>query len=412
MAAQAGVGFSENPSSRHAGTEAARAARAQCGSASPDLVLSFATAKHDPERLVEGIRAVVGEEAQLLGGAAGGVITNDHLGYEGYEVGVAVLSSDTITADLFVEPDLVGREYEAGRRLGEQIQGSDASSLLFLYDSVKKTLRNGGPKLNMATPIIEGLEESLAKWPTVAGAGLASDAQFVYPAYQIIDDQIERQSLFGVALNGDVRMDTLILHGCRPSSPYHTITQVEGNAVLEIDGEPALERIGQIMGGHGKIENQDLPFFLTLGLNKGEKFVPFREENYANRLCFAVDEERKALIMFEPDLQAGDEVQLMRQSINLDYIEERMGGFIEQVEEYDPFFALYIDCMGRAAAYNSLEEEEAAEVQAHIGDIPLLGFYSGVEVARCGSDIQALDLTGVLCMFSEGPAVGNNMGEE
>ena len=43
-----------------------------------------------------------------------------------------------------------------------------------------------------------------------------------------------------------------------------------------------------------------------------------------------------------------------------------------------------------------------AEVQRAIGaHVPLLGFYSGVEIARVGGQLQALDWTGVLCLFSE-----------
>lgn len=34
--------------------------------------------------------------------------------------------------------------------------------------------------------------------------------------------------------------------------------------------------------------------------------------------------------------------------------------------------------------------------------MPLLGLYSGVEIARVGGQMQALDWTGVLCVFSEG----------
>ena len=47
-------------------------------------------------------------------------------------------------------------------------------------------------------------------------------------------------------------------------------------------------------------------------------------------------------------------------------------------------------------------EEEAVEVQKALpADIPLLGVYSGVELAKVGGHIQALDWTGVLCLFSE-----------
>ncbi len=46
-------------------------------------------------------------------------------------------------------------------------------------------------------------------------------------------------------------------------------------------------------------------------------------------------------------------------------------------------FGLYIDCAGRAAVLSNIETEEAAEVQQVMNryNTPLLGLYSGVEVA-------------------------------
>ena len=63
---------------------------------------------------------------------------------------------------------------------------------------------------------------------------------------------------------------------------------------------------------------------------------------------------------------------------------------------------MYIDCAGRASAYSHLDEEEAVYVQSALKDVcPLLGFYSGVEIARVAGAPQALDWTGVLCFFFE-----------
>ena len=34
--------------------------------------------------------------------------------------------------------------------------------------------------------------------------------------------------------------------------------------------------------------------FVTFGVNKGDKFGEYNEEDYANRLCMAIDRERRA----------------------------------------------------------------------------------------------------------------------
>ena len=66
-------------------------------------------------------------------------------------------------------------------------------------------------------------------------------------------------------------------------------------------------------------------------------------------------------------------------------------------------FGFYIDCAGRSAALSNTLTEEAAEVQKVLNrfDIPLLGFYSGVEIAPCLQKSRGLDWTGVLIIFAE-----------
>ena len=245
------------------------------------------------------------------------------------------------------------------------------------------------------------MAKSLETWPPAAGVGMIGDWQSS-PTYQWFDDRIEQQSAMALVLSGGVRMDTIIMHGCKPSSGYHTITRAEHNVVLEIDGKPAVEAIAGLLGDAFK-SWEDYPFFVTLGLNKGDKFGEFKEEEYANRLVMGVDKERGGLIMFEPDLHEGCEVQLMRRSIDdFDYIGAHAANLLERVGDRKPFFALYIDCAARASAFSGTEREDAEEVQQAIGaKMPLLGMYSGVEIAKVGGDMQALDWTGVLCVFSE-----------
>jgi hypothetical protein len=403
MPSRAGVGYSENSGSRQAGKEAARAAIADGGLDHCDLVLVYSTEKHDPEQLRDGIRAIVGPKPRLIGGYSAGTITKNRLGYGGFQIGLAAIASDTMQIDMFIERNIPDRETAAGRALGEQVKRgnySGSANLLLMYDSVKRAAAEG-LALNMATPLIEGMTEVLGEWPRAAGVGMMGSMQW-NPTFQWFDDSIEQGSAMALVLSGGVQLDTIIMHGCRPAGGYHTITRADGPAVLEIDGRPALDVITELLDPQSAKSWEDFPLFVTLGVNKGDKFGPFNEEDYANRLVMAVDKERRALIMFENDLKAGSEAQLMRRSIDFAYVGRRADDLLARVGERNPFFALYIDCTGRAAAYCGTEREEAEEVQRVIGArMPLLGMYSGVEIAKVGSGMQALDWTGVLCVFSD-----------
>lgn len=205
-----------------------------------------------------------------------------------------------------------------------------------------------------------------------------------------------------LVLSGGVQLDTIIMHGCKPSSDYHTVTKAEANVVLEIDNKRAVDMIAELLGPDAETGWEDFPLFLTLGVNKGDKYGEFKEDEYVNKLCMAVDAKRGGLVMFGPDLIVGSEVQLMRRALDFKYISQRTNELLERVGDRRPFFALYIDCCGRASAYCGTEGEEAEEVQKVIGPrMPLLGIYSGVEIAKVAGNIQELDWTGVLCVFSE-----------
>jgi hypothetical protein len=404
MATKVGVGYSENPKSMNAGIEAAKAALMEAGVDKCNLAMLFSTSKHDPHQLHKGVYSVIGPEAHLIGGYAIGAFTRDQLGYEGYQVGLAVFSSDTMKIDMFIESGLPDNEFNVGTRLAKQINSKlyeGPQNILLMYDSVKgKPIEGMTFNMNMATPLIEGMGDVLKTWPDAAGVGMIGDWQS-NPTFQWFDDRIEQQSAMALVLHGGVRMDTIIMHGCKPSSGYHTITKAEGNVVLEIDGKSAVDAVANLLGDAYK-SWEEFPFFLTLGLNKGEKFGEFKEEEYANRLVSGVDKNRGGLIMFEPDLKAGSEIQLMRRSIDFQYMGDRVNDLLTRIGKRKPFFALYIDCGGRASAYCGTDKEEAGEIQKTIGQkMSLLGMYSGVEIAKVGGNMQALDWTGVLCVFSE-----------
>ena len=67
-----------------------------------------------------------------------------------------------------------------------------------------------------------------------------------------------------------------------------------------------------------------------------------------------------------------------------------------------PFLGLYIDCAGRASARSGAPLEEAALMMQDLqASYPLLGFYSGVEIAPFGAYSRPLDWTGVLTLLTE-----------
>ncbi len=401
---RAGVGHSVNPTSTEAAIEATRAALAQAGTETCDLALLFAASKHDPTQLRDGLRSVAGRATRIAGGNAIGVVTRDYLGYDGFEVGVAVLSAgpgDDI--DLFIEGPLPDNEFEVGLALAQQVRSKEYRgdpSVFLMYDAIKG-MATAGLSLNMATPLLEGMGFGLGTWPAMAGIGMMGGMEGD-TGHQWFDDRIEQGSAVALVLSGGLRMDTVIMHGNKPASGYHTVTKTDGVTILEIDGVRASDKLAELLGGSSGKPSEDYPVFVTFGINRGEKFGPFNEEEYQNRVVLAVDEERGGLITFENDLKAGTEVQLMRRGIDFDYMEEKVNQLYERIGDREPILALYVDCGARTSRFMGTDEEEAAEIQRTVGSrTPLLGMYSATEIAKVCGEVQPLHTTGVLCILSQ-----------
>jgi len=368
------------------------------------LVLSFCTGKHDYQACFEGIKSEVGD-IPIIGGPAIGVITNDCLGYEGYQLGVAILPNN-LTFDTVAVGGLDKSEREVGfglgRRLSIKRNPGEKLTLLF-YDSIKSP-PPPAPVLNVSSYLIDGFEQGIGKNPPlIVGAGLIGNYTFdrgkLFCGVRVAD-----QHAVATLLSGEWFPYVTIMHGCKPMSDYHTITRIEGPVVYEIDSRPALDVIDDLLG------NQEwqkrLPLLLvTLGVNHGEKYGPYNEKNYVNRLIVGIIPEKKAIILFEADFENGTEFQFMRRSAELmeKSADERSKETMVYLREnnQEPFFALYIDCAGRTAGFSGAEKEEASIIQKNLGrDIPLLGFYSGVEIAPFMGKSRGLDWTAVLIILS------------
>ena len=405
-----GVGFVNAPGAFDAGRLAAAEAMRAGGVVAPDLVLAFCGGSLDARAFHGGVRAAVGPQAPILGGSAIGVITQDQLAYEGHPAGVAVLELGAPLRGLAAVEVLEGAERAAGRRLGQALAeaGADGSpALLLFYDSIHTPpSASSPPVMNASRPLIAGLAEGLPGCPPVVGAGLLGDFAFSR-TWQFGGASAGQQLAVGALLAPSLHTSVKVMHGCTPMDGVpHVLTRVAGCVLHEIDGRPAASVIDGLYGS-ADWRTQRPVNRLTLGVHHGETHCLPGEDGYVNRLITGVMPDGLAVGLFEPDLVDGAEVVFMLRDPELMLESARVGSEAAVArmrrEGGRPTFALYIDCAGRAAIASGTVTEEAAEVQAVMtrSGIPLLGFYSGVEVAPIQGASRGLDWTGVLLLVGE-----------
>jgi hypothetical protein len=374
-----------------------------------DLVIAFCHGSLDHEGFFSGLRAVVGSSVPIIGGSAIGIITNDDLSYEGYPAGAAIIESETLQVRVATAGDLNRDEGSAGKRLGEKFTDDIGEKLLLIfYDSIKNgPTATTPPVINASPPLIEGIEETFNRDVPILGGGVLGNYEFTHTK-QFCGSHVDTQQVVGALLGGEFKPYFKIMHGCIPKDGvYHTVTKVDGPVLYEVDGKPIVKLIDE-QYGNTDWRSQMPVGRLTIGMNYGDKFGEFKEDNFVNRLITGILPDEKGVVIFEPDLKEGTEILFMLRNskMMIDSAKNNSEGLLKKIiaKGERPLLGFYIDCGGRTIRLSDTLTEEASEVQDAFNqyDIPLFGFYSGVEVAPFLGKSRGLDWTGVLLVFAKG----------
>lgn len=404
---QAGIGYANQADAYASGVEIAKQALANGNIAGPELVLAFCHGDVDHRKFFAGLQSVVGPETPIIGGSAIGIITNETLSYSHYPAGAAILASGHAHFSWSYADAIDKDEETATRKLANQIvQRPDDQVLFIFFDSVKKPATATSPPIMNASPlIIKALEARLQRPVPIIGAGLLGHTDF-QSTQQFCGDHVGTQKAVAVMIGGDFSVYHCIMHGCRPmDGVYHTITDMDGATIRTLNDQPIVAVIDDLYGNQDWQHQKPLKR-LALGVNHGQKYGPFVEEDYVNRLIMGVLPDKSGIVIFEPDLAVGTQIQFMfRDTQNMNpSVREKTTGLLARIEADGkrPYFAFYIDCAGRSAALSDTLTEEAEEVRKIMNrsKTPLFGFYSGSEIAPIRGHSRGLDWTGVLTLIA------------
>ena len=382
---------------------AVRRAAESLGETGPvELVMAFSGGKLDPF----AVRAALGERfgaVPVVGGSAAGAISRLGTGYTGFELGLVVFDDPLTAPEVVVARGLDRSEADAGAEIGARLRQSvrAPSVVMLLFDSVASTQP---PKLHFASSLVAGFNRAIGDAPVhLLGGGLLTDMNLT-GAWVFDGEGVSKHAAVALVFPSAVAAETVILHGCRPVSAFMEITRIDGATVFELDGEPALKVIERMLGlpiGGGR--GHELSLLATLGQKQGDPYAPYDENAYVNRLILSANADAGSITLFEPDFERGTQVQIMSRDngLMLDSVRRGVEELNRSIADGDNLLALYIDCAGRASARSGSSVEEAElVVQGFDPRTPLLGFYSGVEVAPFGAEpSKPLDWTGVLSVL-------------
>jgi small ligand-binding sensory domain FIST len=277
----------------------------------------------------------------------------------------------------------------------------DGDTITLWFDSVASS---NPPKLHHGSQIVAGFYEGCGgSRPQVFGGGLLTDIN-LSEGWVFDGTQVRRHAVVGLAWPSTLTAETFVMSGCVPASVFLEITRIDGAVVYELDGKPALDVLEGLLSYSMTTPDGAEPLSLrgTLGQKQGDPYAPFSEGNYVNRLILSADRTAGSVTLFEPDFTCGSMVQVMARNnqLMIDSVRQGVETANSIVRSCDSVMALYIDCAGRASVRSGSPVEEAELLANGLDNsVPLVGFYSGVEIAPFGASPRALDWTGLLAII-------------
>jgi small ligand-binding sensory domain FIST len=231
--------------------------------------------------------------------------------------------------------------------------------------------------------------------------------------------------LSGVAFDAHVAMVSRVTQGCLPVAKVHTITSADNNVVLTLDNEPALhvmERDLQISLADKQPAIAKVRATLV-GLSAEHDPTIKRTGEFDDavlvRHIIGIDPVREAVALAQP-VEAGMRLTFcqrnavaaradltricaeIREALEPEEMTADLAGALSADTHTNPHparrmaGAIYVSCAGRGGPHFGGESAELQIVRRALGDVPLVGFFAGGEIAH-----QELHgYSGVLTVFT------------
>lgn len=217
---------------------------------------------------------------------------------------------------------------------------------------------------------------------------------------------IWRGGLSGVAFGPGIEIISRVSQGCQPLGEEREVSDCDGNLLLALDGEPALDLLLQDLALPVLTEADDwrealprlrqtLAGLRRTALSAQPRLHAFGPEVMVRHLV-GIDPARHGVAIGER-LHQGDHLsfcQRNREAARRDLV--RICAELRELAGERPMLgAVYVSCAGRGGPHFGSPSAEARIVRHALGEVPLVGFFAAGEIAHQ----HLYGYTGVLSVF-------------
>jgi small ligand-binding sensory domain FIST len=244
--------------------------------------------------------------------------------------------------------------------------------------------------------VIKGLAELHPGLPVLGG--MASAARGPGGNRLVLDEQVHTTGAVGALLGPGARLSTVVSQGCRPIGRPLVVTRAERNVIYELAGEPALERLLEMVkDGMPERDVRLINQGLHMGLVIDEHQIDFGRGDFLVRNVLGADQSNGAIAVGDV-VDIGTTVQF--QVRDAESADEDLRQLLE-ARQADG--ALLFTCNGRGTRLFPEPDHDAQVVGELLDEPPLAGFFAAGELGPVGGRNFLHSFTASLALFEDPP---------
>ncbi len=343
----------------------------------PDLAIAFVSEHHSEqfEQVPGLVRRGVGDCA-LIGCSGGGVIG------AGSEVehrpGFALAAAHLPDVDVlpFHVSDGGLPDGDAGPETWERLVGaraSDTPGFILMAD----------PFSMRSEHLLMGLDYAFPK--SVKIGGLASGATRPDGNALFLGEQVYREGAVGIAVRGDITVETVVAQGCRPiGEPMH-VARCDRNLLFELSSGPPLEVLNRLFRDLSDHDRQLARHSLFVGIAMNELTTASALGDFLIRNIVGIDPRTGTLAVGEM-LEEGQTVQfhLRDSATSAQDLDAMLTNYAAAHPLYEDAGALLFQCLGRGSYLYGRPDHDTNMFRDRVGNLPLTGFFCNGEIGAVG----------------------------
>jgi len=347
------------------------------GDAVPDLAVVFVSAHHSGgyDDLPSLLRQAVGDSL-LIGCSGGGIIG------AGKEVehspGFALTTA--LLPDVEMHPfhidDSGLPDGDAPPDAWESLVGAAAAddpNLLLLAD----------PFSIRGEDLLLGLDYAFPRSTKIGG--LASGGSQVGGNALFAGRDVHRSGAVGIAMHGNIAVDTVVAQGCKPIGRRMRVTSCQGNMLLELDGQTPLEVLREMFEELDERDQSLAQHSLFLGVVMDEFNEDPKLGDFLVRNILGVDSRSGGLAVGER-LREGQNVQFHLRDTEASSL-DLQSMLSQYAGDHQPGLeagAMLFQCLGRGSHLFGRPDHDTDMFREMVGAIPLTGFFCNGEIGQVG----------------------------